>query len=140
MPEMIKVHLTFNNPPPSGESLWAIGISNNTAKIDNIPFFTDDFTLGDLIEFDPFNNNEIIRVIEKGAKTYSGFYEPLKDEEETVKLWKKIVSYLKEYDIKCEGAFPGMFRMSVPLDIDLEQLKSIFVTSQIPSLDLKGKL
>ncbi|MEV5533238.1 DUF4265 domain-containing protein [Streptomyces prunicolor] len=38
-------------PPARSERLWAIRVSDDTARLDNIPFFLRGFSLGDVVRF-----------------------------------------------------------------------------------------
>ncbi|MFZ3492299.1 DUF4265 domain-containing protein [Streptomyces sp. 5.8] len=38
-------------PPARTERLWAIRVSDDTARLDNIPFFVRGFSLGDIVRF-----------------------------------------------------------------------------------------
>jgi Domain of unknown function (DUF4265) len=121
--EFIKIHVTYDGQNPAGEWLWAVRISPTTAKVDNIPFFTTAFTLGDLVKID--RRHEVVRVLERGARTRHATY-PKKGSEAAVrKRYTRIKEYLKRYDVEVEGAFPGLLAMAVPLDVSDEELHTI---------------
>jgi hypothetical protein len=55
---MTAIHITFSTPPdehdwpPAAyERVWAEEVSTNSARIDNVPFFTREATLGDVVEY-----------------------------------------------------------------------------------------
>jgi hypothetical protein len=106
---------------PVMEHLWARPITPTTAKVLNIPFYTDSFCLGDLIEH---RGGEIIRVRERGARTYHAAYE-VNSPEEAKSLWPVLKDYLAEHDIRVERFYPGLFGMAVPVDISPERLMEI---------------
>ena len=121
--EFIKIHVTYDGQNPAGEWLWAVRISPTTAKVDNIPFFTTAFTLGDLVKID--RRHEVVRVLERGARTRHATY-PKKGSEATIrKRYTRIKEYLNRYDVEVEGAFPGLLAMAVPLDVSDDDLHAI---------------
>lgn len=132
MADLIKVHVTYDySDGPGGEFLWAARINETTAKLDNIPFFTDDFTLGDLVEID--SENEIIGVIERVARTRHGTYEKAETgDDERLVQWLAVRDYLLRYDIHSESATPGFFAVAVPNDVSDEQLAVVFEACQVP--------
>ena len=124
--EKIKVHMTFANPsPPSlaGEYLWGTKIANDTAKIVSIPFCTARVASGSPVRFDDIG--EILEVLERAARTRGLIYAD--EEEQTIdeieERFTQVCEKLKEYDIQAEGMFPGICSISVPLDLDDEQLE-----------------
>jgi hypothetical protein len=131
---MIKVILKFKEG--AAESLWATPISDTIVKIENIPFLSQEFSLGDLVEIN--EDQEIIRIVEKGAFTYAGFWECEGDINEA---WTQLRDHFKKYDIKVEGGSgpsergPGFFSMAVPRDINTEALKTICLSSPIQIVD-----
>ena len=71
----IEVYWTYGKPlgSLSGESLWGRRINRNTAKIDDIPIFARGLALGDLVRID--DNNEIVKVLDHGARTCGLLYQ-----------------------------------------------------------------
>lgn len=131
--DLIKIHVTYDGQNPAGEWLWAKRVSSTSAKVDNIPFFTTWFTLGDLVEIDP--QHEVLRVLERGARTRHAMY-PKKGSKAAVhKRYTRIKEHLKQYDIEVEGAVPGFLAMAVPLDVSDEELLSICLVCPV-SLEL----
>jgi hypothetical protein len=139
--EKIKVHFTLPQPKETpknapgcakcgckipmvgGEWLWATKINENTAKLENIPFLTIEYSLGDLVEFD--ENFEILRIVEKVARTRHITYNGKGKKERIKTRYGKIRDKLLEHDIHCEGAFAGVASISVPVDITEKQLEDI---------------
>jgi len=106
-----------------GETLWARYIGDNKAKLDNIPFFAEEIGLGDLVEIN--DDCEIIRVLEKATVTRKATYKISEDKEETIKKWKRIWKYFENTDIKTEGSYPGLFSLSIPIDMNDKRLREI---------------
>ena len=131
MGDLIKVHLTYDDSDggPGGEFLWATRINATTAKLDNIPFFTEHFTLGDLVEIDA--ENEIVGVIERVARTRHGRYKKAKGKQEQQAQWDAVRQHFQRYDIHVECALPGFFAVAVPNDISDEQLAVIFDSCEV---------
>ncbi len=73
-PNPIKVHVTLDPPCGNikGESLWATPISEDTAKLDNIPFYATHLSLGDLVRIDA--EGEVLDVLEKAARSRHATY------------------------------------------------------------------
>lgn len=137
MADLIKVHVTYDDADgPGGESLWATRINATTAKLDNIPFFTDDFTLGDLVQID--SENEIVGVIERVARTRHGRYKKARGKEAQQTQWDTVRNHLEQYDIHAESAVPGFFAVAVPNDVSDAQLAVIFEACEV-SLTLMEK-
>ena len=114
MGNLIKVHLTYDDSAggPGGEFLWAARINATTAKLDNIPFFTKDFTLGDLVEIDA--RNEIVGVIERVARTRHGRYKKAKRKREQITQWDMVRQHFQRDDIHTEPAFLAFSRSPFP--------------------------
>ena len=59
--DFIKIKLALDDPNgPAGESLWAQNLGGGFAKVDNLPFFTDLFTLGSVVAVD--ESGEVVAV------------------------------------------------------------------------------
>jgi hypothetical protein len=110
---------------PDGESVWALQIGKNTAKVDSIPFFTSRLACGDLVRFD--KKRHITKILEHVARTRGLVYaDPDEHSPEEVKERYEIVCHeLKKHDIYAEGIFPGVCSLSVPKDMSDDELTSI---------------
>jgi hypothetical protein len=128
MRQAVKVYLRF--PDGCREYLWATRISENSAKIANIPFLGADVTLGDLVWV--AKNGRVLRVLERCGRTRFGEYEPGETLEETRDRWLLLAGHLRLHDIPAEPAVPGHFSMATPLDMDEERLASVAATSPVP--------
>ena len=131
MPQLIKICAKIYVGKARTEWLWAKKISDNTAKVENIPFFVEDMTLGDLVEFDP-KTHVILRVIEKCGRTLHGHFDFAEYEEETLQLWHQIKEHFGTYDIPLEAMSQGFFSLAVPLDLDDEQVLGVAVCCPVP--------
>jgi hypothetical protein len=107
-------------PPVGAETVWAIDLGGNKFKIDNIPFFARDATLGDVVEAHETNGmlcykqtvnrsgNSLIRIV----------YYPGTDP--TI-----LITELKE--LGCEAELDGhdhLIAVSVPPHVPLESVQS----------------
>ena len=129
MADFIKVHIARPGGP-GGESLWATRINATSAKLDNIPFGTEECTLGDVVEID--SRNEIIGVIERVARTRHGTYKKVNGKDAQQTQWDKVRHHFERYDVHCESAVPGFFAVAVPNDVSNEQLTFIFGACAVP--------
>tara|TARA_Y100000034_G_C6893405_1_gene411437 strand:- start:1469 stop:1870 length:402 start_codon:yes stop_codon:yes gene_type:complete len=105
-----------------GESMWATRISENSAKVCNIPIMTNEFTLGDLVEID--SENQVVGVLERGAYNMVCHYEA-SDADQVSERYKQLREYYQGFDIKVEGGVKGICMLSVPVDCDPKQLAQI---------------
>jgi hypothetical protein len=125
---LIELHYKYPRPRPgmpTGESLWALQIGKNTAKVDNIPFFTSKLACGDTVRFD--KNRKITKILEHVARTRGLVYAD-KDEqtlEEIRSRYDNLCQELKKHDIYAESMFPGVCSLSVPKDMSDDELTSI---------------
>lgn len=119
-PRHIKIHIT--NPKDeiiAGESVWATDLGNNTARIDNIPFFVDHVGYGDIIKYDiVFGIREFQEIITKVTDSWGVIWEPTDkaNTEQTTEEWRKIADHLKSNDVQFESASAGIFVISLPVD------------------------
>lgn len=120
-PQHIKVHIAA---PPSedgfgGESVWAFDLGNNTARIDNIPFFVSGVGFDDIIRYEIEDGiKEFKEVITKVTDSWGVTWEPTdkEDKEQTTEEWHKIASHLKSNDVHFESAIAGIFVIALPVE------------------------
>jgi hypothetical protein len=93
------------------------------AKIANIPVGTDELCVGDLVEFD--SAYEIIRVLERGARTRQATYDPGPSDATANDRYLAVKAYLAHYAILTEGAANGVVALSVPNVLSDGQLAEI---------------
>lgn len=99
MGQMTPVRITFTTPPDEHgwpparfERVWALQTSDSWARLDNVPFFTKEATLDDLVEFrvDPdgvcafvrnveASENSLIRVLTHTRDTFDRVQKALMD-------------------------------------------------------------
>lgn len=122
---LIKVCVEVEDPETncSHEWLWARPISEDTAKINNVPFFTKAFSLGDLVRFD--RNFKVTEVLERGARTVELIYDADGNKAEVTQRFRKLATHLRSHEIHVEGMVEGLLVMAVPRGIDHEQLVKI---------------
>jgi len=134
----IKIHFTFKRPLSFnadnilGEYLWALPITHNTAKVNSIPIGTTEIAEGDLVEYDPDNDNEIIRVLESGTRTRHVRYDQNGPKEEVSERYREIRDYLGTFDINTEGGPGGIIGLTVPGNIDDDTLQTLCEQSPVP--------
>jgi hypothetical protein len=105
---------------PEREYLWARPVTPTTAKVRNIPYYTDAVSLDDLVEHE---GGEIVRVVERCARTYLAAIEG--DPEEARRNWPVLWDYFVGHDIYVEWCLPGLFSMAVPCDVSPDRLLEI---------------
>lgn len=108
-----------------GESVWALQISETTAKIDNVPL-TGGYGLGDLVEYNP-RTGMVERVIDRASWTSAIRYDRSGERSAIQERFSRICKYLRSHEICFEGARPGMALISVPRDMNEEQLREVLV-------------
>jgi hypothetical protein len=111
------------------EWLYARRISKNFVKIENIPFFIDEFGLGALVRV---KGRRIVGVVKKGDRSRYAQFTPHGSEQENIERWKEIRTYLAQFDITCEWAPPGWVGMAIPRNISDERLKAICAECSVP--------
>lgn len=119
----IKVHVTYAGREPAGEWLWARPVGPKAAKVCNIPFGTRAFTLGDLVEID--EQNEIVRVLERGARTRHASYPREGSEEQVRERFATLRDRLGRFGIVVEGIDFGLVALAVPGEISDPGLATI---------------
>jgi hypothetical protein len=124
--DSIKVHITS---PPSedgfgGESVWAEELGNNTARINNIPFFIPVVGFDDIVRYEIEDGiREFKEVVTKVTDTWGVTWEPTDNEDKdgTTEEWHKIAAHLKSNDVHYESAIAGMFVIALPVDTAEEE-------------------
>ena len=135
--DLIKIHRSVEcNGQIAGEWFWAKKLTENTAEVNNIPFFCD-LNLGDVVKFRP-QDNEVTGIIKVGSHTVAIQY-PFEDiTVDVLRLrWEKIVSHFRSHEIHAEGAMPGFAVLAVPLDMPFPRFMEIANQCPVP-LDLGG--
>lgn len=137
-----KLHVTLDPEPhgPAGESLWASVVGPGRVKVENIPFYTNEIAMGDIVECDDEGN--YLRVVEPGGYwTVQGVAEcsAYEDGKEACLTMKR---YFRDCGIENETAWhpdhphEWLFSLSVPYEIDHEQLQAIAAGSPTPIVGL----
>jgi len=123
----IKVHISAKPTEDGfgGESVWAEELGNNTARINNLPFFVEEVGYNDLIRYKIEDGiREFKEVIMKVTDSWGITWEPTdkSDTEKTTEEWIKIASHLKSNDVHYESAMAGMLVVALPVDQEEENI------------------
>jgi hypothetical protein len=105
------------------EFMWAHQVSPTTARITNIPFYTDQVGYEDIVRVGI--NGEVVEVLERATRTRCSSYEPEVGEEAIKLQWKSINDHFEKLNILCESAIAGVFSMAVPLDMSDDALREL---------------
>jgi hypothetical protein len=111
------------------EKLWARRVGPDTARIDCIPRYARDVTLGSLVRLDGDGN--VLWVLEKTGRNAYGEY-AVEDPAKLEELYGTIHDYLAEHDIPAVGYAPGKLAMSVPNDITPGRLEELLAACPVP--------
>jgi hypothetical protein len=122
---MTAIHITFSTPPdednwpPYGaERVWAEEISPQSARIDNVPFFTREATFGDVVEY---------RIAADGVREFVRVLVPSESSLVRVLLlerpdFDRVQARLIEMGCVVEGhAARLMLAVSIPATIDIHE-------------------
>lgn len=110
------------------ERLWARQIGADTARIDCIPRYARDVTLGSLVKLDGERN--VLYVLERTGRNAYGEY-TLGPTENLEEIYGVIRDYLADHDIPAVGYAPGKVAMSVPNDISPGRLDEILTACPV---------
>ena len=115
------------------EYLWAERLSGarNCARIANIPV-TIRYGLGDVVEYDPTDENRVIRVISKGTRSCGSILvDPPKTLGQAKEYHRALKPYLQKYAIKMQFVSQDVFVMAVPLNMNHCRLMEIVENSPV---------
>jgi hypothetical protein len=124
---LIQVHVTFDDLDVvgvAGESLWAYPIGDRYAQIANIPFFSSDIGMDDVVETEVTDKSmrEFVAIVKKNSNTYFAKYPKVEDENE---LWEKLRKYFLEKGLRIEGAASGLFAICSPIYLSDDSVDEI---------------
>jgi hypothetical protein len=125
---MIKVRIPLKcKNGPAGENIWVKPLKGNLAEVCNIPFFAKKVSLGDVVEIiDQEDDFPVVgKVVKKVTKSYAFEYSRGGTPEQCKENYTAIVDYLTPYDIKVEGACPGILSVAVPVKMRRDRLDRI---------------
>jgi Domain of unknown function (DUF4265) len=111
------------------ETLWARQVGPDTARIDCIPRYARDVTLGSLVKLDEQRN--VLYVLEHTGRNAYGEY-AVPAGARIGELYETIRDYLASYDIPVVGYEPGKVAMSVPDDVAPARLSEILAACPVP--------
>lgn len=121
--EGIKIRVSWPVAGLSAETLWARREGPGRARVHNVPFLTDAFSLGDLVEID--DDNEVVRVLERVARTRHATYPTEGSDAEVRQRYAGLKRYLGRFGIRAEGGVPGLLGLAVPLGLGDPELAAI---------------
>lgn len=116
--EHIKLRVEGEDGGPA-ETFWAIKLTENTAKVDNI-LLNGNVGLHDIVLFDEEHN--VLEVIEKKTVTSALKYHNEGDIDET---WKTLREYMKNSGLSIEGMMAGVALISIPIEMSDEEYEKI---------------
>lgn len=117
--EVEHIKLRVEDSEGQGETFWAIKLTENTAKVDNI-LLNEEVGLHDIVLFDEDHN--VLEVIQKVTTTTAVKYPAEGDIEET---WKTLREYIREKGLSIEGMFKGTALISIPVEMSDEEYENI---------------
>ncbi len=135
----IKIHVTAKaGTGLAGESVWAIDLGLNTARINNLPFFINDIGFGDIVRYKVEDGIcEFQEVLKKVTTSWGVTWEPTDktDPLKTGEEWKKIAKHLRANNVHFESAMAGVFVIALPVETPEEEniiwLKALKYSSPI---------
>jgi hypothetical protein len=113
--KMVKVHVTFDDPDSvAGESMWAKTTESPfELEIANIPFFTEDIALGDIVRVDFPKDGlpEVIEVVKPSgdATVLALFKESISEQEAR----DAVARAMEQFDCKAERGFATLWAFSI---------------------------
>lgn len=143
----IKVHISFNDDENlGGESVWAVDLGLNRARVNNLPFFTSVFGFNDIIRYEIIDGiHEFQQVITSVTKSWGVVWEPTDedDREKSSEEWKQITIHFRDSGVRhLEGLMAGSFVVALPTDVSDEKnwswLKALCYSSPIKLTPYKG--
>jgi len=125
MSNKIKIGIPVTDPESAVkcEWVWAQRITDDMAKVCNIPVYTREFSLGALVRFDA--EMKVCEVVERGARTLELIYDDSGSRDEVNERYRTIVTHLRQFDVHCEGMVKGLMALAVPADLDHDKLSEI---------------
>lgn len=139
---MCKLHVKLQPEPggPAVESLWALVIDRGRVKVNNIPFYTNEIAMGDIVECDDEGN--YLQVVEPGGFwTVQGVAEANEyaDGRESCLAMKK---YFRDQGIENETNWgpsnprQWLFALAVPYELNHDQLQDIAAGAPVTIIGL----
>lgn len=118
-------------PPAGSERLWAVRVSDDTARLNNIPFFVCGYASGDVVRFDV--DEDGVRWVQ-GAVEYSDNctirINPATDGR-VEEVRQAVLDVFAPLGVGGEGIGQfGMVALNVPSSADIAQVKQIVVEGE----------
>ena len=108
---------------PFGEILWAREVDFDLYKLDDIPFFSEDYGLGDFVVTD--DNLTILECRERCSRTRHVRYREESGLKESGDQQRRIRDFLKRTGIESDPNVGGYLSLAVPLDVDDDKLSLV---------------
>ena len=115
---------------------WGIPVSFDTARIANIPVFTDEVAYRDLVRVSP--NGDFMEVLERLTRTRRAKYVAAANRKDAERQWQKISKHFEDNGVECELAAPGLFMMAVSGNVTDERFLELWKQSPIPLQAMDG--
>ena len=110
----------------AGETCWGKNVGGNLYSIENIPFFTEDVSLHDIVEAIAPSKDEFPCFTKlMGKKTYKLGLKYDKNEAKLQENWETICNHLREHDIHIEGMAPGLCIIAYDISKKYEDIEQI---------------
>ena len=128
---LIRVLFRLNHKDggPSSETCWAIKIADDLAEIQNIPFYANKVSLGDIVTLeqdDPKDFPRVTGIHKKVTKKFYVRYHVGLDDETTKENYGNIVVHMANYKCRVEGAIPGLACIAAPIRMRNAKLDEMF--------------
>lgn len=114
--EAMKIHISFeDNDFIRGESVWAIKLNNKWARINSVPFFSEEVGYEDIVEYgwETSTLAEFKKVIVKKTKSWGVKWTPTFEKETE---WSTIKTHLRYEELHFESVIAGMLVIALPSD------------------------
>ncbi|MEU2871600.1 DUF4265 domain-containing protein [Streptomyces olivoreticuli] len=118
-------------PPARTERLWAVRISEDRAKLDNIPFFVRGFALDDVVRF-AADADGVLQVKEAVEYSDSCTIRVIPAEEgHLVEKRQAVLDAFAPLGVDGEGLGQfGLVALNVPASVDIPQVKRLLVQGE----------
>jgi hypothetical protein len=103
--------------------MWAKVVSNDIARIQNIPFLSNVVAYEDLVRVDTLGH--VLEVVKRINRTARATYDAKSDRRKAQRDLDAIGAHLRSNKIECESARAGFIAMAVPIEVTDEGLLDI---------------
>lgn len=121
--KLCKVFVEQGGDDTPRERLWAEMVGEDTGRIVNIPFFTDEVAYQDLVRIS--EDGEVLEVLQRTTRTRRATYPAASKREDAVSQYQAICDYLRPFQIECESFHGGTFCMAVPSEMTDDRIRAL---------------